>query len=49
MQRELARLNAVLRAGLGDEALGERRALVRRQINKLRVASINDSPPRPEH
>ena len=26
MQRELARLNVVLRAGFGDEALGERRA-----------------------
>jgi len=31
MQRELARLNVVLRAGFGDEALGKRRALVRRQ------------------
>jgi len=31
VQRELARLNAVLRTGLGDEAFSERRALVRRQ------------------
>jgi hypothetical protein len=31
MQGELARLDGVLRARLGDQALGERRALVRRE------------------